>query len=86
MSDIFYNPALKQQRRSEPAPAIAVQRDTSILEWLEAQGRLIDRDDRDPAISSLDRSNSEEELFEDDNSAYQEEDDSFEDSDDADDA
>jgi hypothetical protein len=81
MSETFNNPALKQQPRYEPAPVIAVQRDTSILEWLEAQGRLIDRDERDPAVSALDQPNLEEELFEDDNS-YQEDDDS----DDVDDA
>ncbi len=75
MSDTFNNPALKQQPRYEPAPVIAVQRDTSILEWLEAQGRLIDRDERDPAVSALDQPNLEEELFEDDNS-YQEDNDS----------
>ena len=75
MSETFINPALKQQPRYEPAPVIAVQRNTSILEWLEAQGRLIDRDERDPAVSALDQPNLEEELFEDDNS-YQEEDDS----------
>jgi hypothetical protein len=78
--DTFVNPALKQQPRHEHAPVIAVQRDTSILEWLEAQGRLIDRDERDPAISALDQPNLDEELFEDDR-AYQEE----EETDDADD-
>jgi Protein of unknown function (DUF3134) len=81
MPDTFNNPALKQQPRYEPAPVIAVQRDTSILEWLEAQGRLIDRDDRDPAISALDQPSLDEELFEDDR-GYQEDDDS----DDVDDA
>ena len=82
--DSFINPALKQQPRYEPAPVIAVQRNTSILEWLESQGRLIDRDERDPAISALDQPNLDEELFEDDR-AYQEEEDS-DDSDDSDDA
>lgn len=81
--DTFINPALKQQPRYEPAPVIAEQRNTSILEWLEAQGRLIDRDERDPAISALDLPNSDEELFEDDR-AYAEEEDS-DDSDDGDD-
>ncbi len=81
--DTFINPALKQQPRYEPAPVIAEQRNTSILEWLESQGRLIDRDERDPAISALDLPNSDEELFEDDR-AYAEEDDS-DDSDDTDD-
>jgi Protein of unknown function (DUF3134) len=79
--DTFVNPALKQQPRYEPAPVIAVQRNTSILEWLESQGRLIDRDERDPAISAIDQPNLDEELFEDDR-GYQEE----EESDDSDDA
>jgi hypothetical protein len=81
MSDTFNNPALKQQPRYEPAPVIAVQRNTSILEWLEAQGRLIERDDRDPAVSALDQPSLDEELFEEDR-GYQEE----EESDDSDDA
>ena len=81
--DTFVNPALKQQPRYEPAPVIAVQRNTSILGWLEAQGRLIDPDERDPAVSALDQPNLDEELFEDDR-GYQEEEDS-DDSDDTDD-
>ena len=81
--DTFINPALKQQPRYEPAPVIAVQRNTSILEWLESQGRLIDRDERDPAVSALDRSNLDEELFEDDR-AYQEEEEESDDADDTD--
>jgi hypothetical protein len=80
--DSFVNPALKQQPRYEPAPVIAVQRNTSILEWLESQGRLIERDERDPAISAIDQPNLDEELFEDDR-AYQEEEES-DDSDDVD--
>ncbi len=82
MPDTFNNPALKQQPRYEPAPVIAVQRNTSILEWLESQGRLIERDERDPAVSALDQPNLEEELFEDDRD-YQEEDDSDDADDDA---
>ena len=83
MSETFNNPALKQQPRYQPAPVIAVQRNTSILEWLESQGRLIDRDERDPAVSTLDLPNSEDELFE-DNLDFQEDDDG-DDVDDADD-
>lgn len=81
--ETFVNPALKQQPRSAPAPVIAEQRDTSILEWLESQGRLIDRDERDPAVSALDQPNLDEELFEDDRS-YQEDDDGDDSSDDVD--
>ena len=60
-----------------------MQRNTSILEWLESQGRLIDRDDRDPAVSALDQPNVDDELFEDDR-GYQEEEDN-DDGDDGDD-
>lgn len=80
MADTFYNPALKEQPRYEPAPVIAVQRDTSILEWLENQGRLLDRDDKDSGFSALDDRGMEEELFEED--SYQEDDDSSEEADD----
>jgi hypothetical protein len=81
MADTFYNPALKEQDRRDPAPVIAVQRDTSILEWLESQGRLLDRDDKDSGSSVLDERAMEEELFEEDN--YQDDDDTLEESDDA---
>ena len=50
MSEIFYNPALKERPRYQPAPVIPVQTDTSILEWLEGQGRLIDRDDKEVPV------------------------------------
>jgi hypothetical protein len=43
-------------------------------EWLEAQARPIDRDERDPAISALDQPNLDEELFEDDRHDREEED------------
>jgi hypothetical protein len=81
MSDTFYNPALKEQPRYQPAPVIAVQRDTSILEWLEVQGRLLDRDDKDGGFSALDDRGMEEELFEED--TYQDDDDILEDADDS---
>jgi hypothetical protein len=50
MSDSFYNPALTETPRQQPASVIPLQRDTSILEWLEAQGRLVDRDDKDSSF------------------------------------
>ena len=58
----FINPALKQQPRYEPAPVIAVQRNTSILEWLESQGRLIERDERDLLAEKTQAENDAEEL------------------------
>jgi hypothetical protein len=54
MSEIFHNPAVKESPRQDPAPVISGQRDTSILEWLQAQGRLMERDDKDVVTSTLD--------------------------------
>lgn len=38
------NPALHEQPRSQPAAVIPVQRDASILDWLEGTGRLLARE------------------------------------------
>jgi hypothetical protein len=55
------NPALHQVPRSQPAAVIPLQRDASILGWLEGTGRMIARevqdfdyrDDNDEEISDL---------------------------------
>jgi Protein of unknown function (DUF3134) len=47
MTEPFVNPALTERPRFQPAPVIAVRRETSILDWLEAQGRLLDRDEKE---------------------------------------
>ena len=39
-----YNPSVRQIPRSEPAGVIPLQRDASILGWLEGTGRLIPRE------------------------------------------
>lgn len=44
----MYNPSLRQLSRRDPAPIIPIQRDASILAWLEKTGRLIPRDPVDP--------------------------------------
>lgn len=51
------SPALRQMPRSQPAQVIPVQRDASILSWLESTGRLIPRE---PVDSVLDEPDSEE--------------------------
>lgn len=38
------NPALHEQLRSQPAAVIPVQRNASILDWLESTGRLLSRE------------------------------------------
>lgn len=39
-----YNPSVRQIPRSEPAGVIPLQRDSSILGWLEGTGRMIPRE------------------------------------------
>lgn len=41
------NPALHEIPRSQPAAVIPLQRDASILDWLEKTGRLIARETAD---------------------------------------
>ncbi len=43
----MYNPALREQRRDQPATVIPPQKDASILDWLERTGRLLARDSQD---------------------------------------
>ncbi len=46
------NPSLRQIPRYEPAEVLPVNRETSILDWLLASGRLIPRDDEESSIVS----------------------------------
>ncbi|MEB3230069.1 MAG: DUF3134 domain-containing protein [Leptolyngbyaceae bacterium] len=39
----YHNPALQAYPRSQHAPAIPLQQDASILEWLEKSGRMMER-------------------------------------------
>jgi len=41
------NRALRQEPRHKPATVIPLQRDASILDWLEGTGRLLARDSQD---------------------------------------
>jgi hypothetical protein len=38
------NPALRETPRNQPAAVIPLQRDASILDWLEGTGRLLARE------------------------------------------
>jgi Protein of unknown function (DUF3134) len=64
MSEPFNNPALTERPRFQPAPVIPVRRETSILDWLEAQGRLIDRDDKDTTQPEFPPDNFADDLME----------------------
>jgi hypothetical protein len=41
----MYNPSLRQEPRHEPAAVIPIKQEASILDWLEANGRLLARDE-----------------------------------------
>ncbi|BAU41649.1 DUF3134 domain-containing protein [Thermoleptolyngbya sichuanensis A183] len=53
------NPALREIPRNQPAEVIPLQRDASILDWLEGTGRLLARESGD-----FDFSDDEEEINE----------------------
>jgi Protein of unknown function (DUF3134) len=64
MTEPFVNPALTERPRFQPAPVIAVRRETSILDWLEAQGRLLDRDEREATQPEFPPDNFADDLME----------------------
>jgi hypothetical protein len=55
----MHNPALHEVPRSQPAAPIPLQRDASILDWLEGTGRLLARE-----VADFDYKNDEEEITE----------------------
>lgn len=61
------NPALHEQPRNQNAPVIPIQRDASILDWLEGTGRLLARE-----VSDFDYGEEEEinELMAGDDSSF----------------
>jgi hypothetical protein len=48
------NRALMQEARYEPAAVIPLKRDSSLLDWLERQGRLLPRDKQEETLSVSD--------------------------------
>lgn len=72
------NPALSQEPRYEPAIVIPLKQDTSLLDWLKANDRLIPREPTEQ--ESLDAAQDDvSELLNDD---FEEEEDDFEEEDD----
>ena len=60
------NPALNQEPRYEPAAVIPLKREASLLDWLEASGRLIHRQDQ-AAVAPVDEEEEFEGLIDEDN-------------------
>ncbi|HAX80884.1 MAG TPA: hypothetical protein DCY88_34875 [Cyanobacteria bacterium UBA11372] len=45
----MYNPSLREQPLDQPAAVIPQKHESSILDWLESTGRLLARDESNPA-------------------------------------
>lgn len=43
----MYNPSLREESRYKIADVIPLQQETSILDWLESNGRLIAREEKE---------------------------------------
>ncbi|BAQ66423.1 DUF3134 domain-containing protein [Geminocystis sp. NIES-3709] len=54
------NPALRKEKRYEPAPVIPLKQDGSLLDWLDANNRIIYREEKEDKIIDVDLSEEEE--------------------------
>ena len=70
------NPALRKEKRYEPAPVIPLKQDGSLLDWLDENGRIIYREDKVIEKVSL-----EEEEISDLSDLIEDQDDDFDDED-----
>jgi phosphopantothenoylcysteine synthetase/decarboxylase len=76
----MYNPSLREEPREQLADVIPVQQETSLLDWLEANDRLLAREAQDDAF--LEDEEEISELMGVDDSAYDDDDDLDDDLDD----
>ncbi|BAW97499.1 hypothetical protein NIES970_24510 [[Synechococcus] sp. NIES-970] len=67
------NPSLRQEPRYAPASVIALEQKTSLLEWLEENGRIIYREKKEDFIDDMIDDQDLSELMDDD--GFEEEDD-----------
>ena len=77
----MYNPSLREEPREQLADVIPVQQETSLLDWLEANNRLLAREVQDDPFLEDEQEISE--LMGVDDSAYDDDDDLDDDLDDA---
>ncbi|NEP61069.1 MAG: DUF3134 domain-containing protein [Symploca sp. SIO2G7] len=73
----MYNPSLRQQPRDHQAEVIPLNQHTSLLDWLESQGRLLAREPQDEDL--LDGEEEISELMDVDDATYDDDDDMLED-------
>lgn len=76
----MYNPSLREEPREQLADVIPVQQETSLLDWLEANDRLLAREAQDDSF--LEDEEEISELMGVDDSAYDDDDDLDDDLDD----
>lgn len=72
------NPALRQESRYEPATVIPLKQETSLVDWLQANNRLISREVIEDHSSLLTDDEEISELMDVDDDPYLDEDDDFE--------
>ncbi|MBV5261197.1 DUF3134 domain-containing protein [Synechococcus moorigangaii CMS01] len=60
------NPSLRQEPRYAPASVIALEQKTSLLEWLEENGRIIYREKKDDFLDDMIDDQDLSELMDDD--------------------
>jgi hypothetical protein len=78
------NPALRVQRRNQPAALIPTQQEVSILDWLESTGRLIAREGTESSLKFDDEAEELSELMLGDDASYIDDDDDDDNDDDVD--
>jgi hypothetical protein len=70
---MVHNPSLRQEPRNVRAAVIPIQREASILDWLESSGRLLARDTSD--VDYLDDEEEINELMAGDDNSFETDDD-----------
>ncbi len=68
------NPALRVQRRNQPAAIIPTEQQVSILDWLESTGRLIAREGTESTLKFDDEAEELSELMLGDDHSYADDD------------
>jgi len=68
---LTHNPSLREEPRFEPAGVIAMERESSLLDWLERNNRLLNRDPDDD-FTEVDEEEEISELMGADDNSYDE--------------
>ncbi|OKH20090.1 hypothetical protein NIES593_20120 [Hydrococcus rivularis NIES-593] len=75
----MHNPSLRQEPRYEPASVIPLKKDSSLIDWLKATGRLIERETvEDTEVPPIEDEIGIEDFIDVDDSIYDDDDDEIE--------